>query len=85
MKLDWTNAEWANGPKLARWCEENGIVFERKDDSLVEWKRGRNPQVFTVDKMMTRNLRHISELPDSVWCESPKKNRYSKKGMKKSS
>jgi hypothetical protein len=68
MTLDWTNAQWANGPKFVKWCEENNIEYYR-DDVHNKWKQGRNVQIGTVDKLMVFNLRHISELPDDIWID----------------
>lgn len=65
-KVDWTNAVSANGPKLAKWCEENYIHVDDKD-TLSKWRKGRNPGFDTVDRLMCRNIRHVSELPDEVW------------------
>lgn len=77
-KLDWTNAEQANGRKLLAWCQENAIDFYH-GDLPSKWRGGRNPQIETVDKLMVHNYRHICELPDDIWMK-PKKPLKTKNG-----
>ncbi len=76
VKLDWTNAEQANGRKLANWCRANNVV-PYNIDAYRKWERGQNPLIDTVDKLMVYNYRHICELPDEIWME-PNNGRFAK-------
>jgi hypothetical protein len=89
MSLDWTNAEAADGPKLAEWLEDGRMPPPRRwteEDSLPQnlrrrvtaWKTGEQASFGCVDKYLTFLGYHVSELPDDVWV--PKHPRVTKQG-----
>lgn len=73
---DWTEAESADGPKLAAWlrqadrlpstggCEgEIGSLF----NAVSRWERGERASLCSVDHWLTMLGLHISQVPDEVW------------------
>jgi hypothetical protein len=80
MSLDWTNAEYADGPKLAAWLADEGYTFDKnlhptEDRAIRYWLKGRAAKLATVDAVLCKVGRHICELPDEVWCEKPLQHR----------
>lgn len=79
---DWTNAEWADGPRFAAWLEAEGIKFHRDDEAnwyhdVPLWRKGRNVKIGTVDAILISRFRHLSEIPDEVWTD--KKPQFAKR------
>ena len=76
MKMDWMDAEWANGPKLAEWIRARmPSEIVSKDINVLArrvryWELGEQAAFDTVDTYLTRLGHHVSELPNDVWEES---------------
>jgi hypothetical protein len=71
---DWTNAEKADGPKVAAWIIDNvpGVNSMNDPDAarrLRDWHKGAQVGVYALDRVLTRHGLHLSCLPDDVWCE----------------
>ena len=74
--MNWADAQWADGPKVAAWVDEHcpertperryGMATERR---LREWRMGAAAQVWAIDRMLTEMGRHMWELPDDVWLD----------------
>lgn len=71
---DWTNAYYADGRKVGRFCDEHGLT-QRDHDSpeataIRRWRRtGIKVPVERVDEVLTWGGFHLSELPDDVWLD----------------
>jgi hypothetical protein len=65
MSLTWTNATYANGPKVVAWLERWKVPTP--SHPCREWREGGQATVAAVDRIVTRNGLHLSVLPDEVW------------------
>ncbi len=74
-------ADCADGRKIVEWLKETerlpeGIEAVRGPTvarRLNAWKRGANPDYFTVDRILFEFDVHPRELPDSVWLRRQRK------------
>jgi len=69
---DWTTARFADGPAVAAWLEERGIVPSGKTNlgkRVYTWRAGSNADIFTLDQILCRTPYGLWELPESVWLE----------------
>lgn len=67
---DWQTALAADGPKVAKWITDN--LQPSKHDyatcrRLSDWRKGGQADFFTVDRVMVRYDRHVSEIPENIW------------------
>lgn len=68
--VDWTNADFADGPTLAAWFDANVPEGQRErmvGSSLRRWRRGESAGFELVDRHVTALGFHVSELPGGVW------------------
>ena len=75
-QLDWTCAEWADGPKLAAWLETRVKVSLYPDTvgrAICRWRTGVAAEFWTVDRVLVAVGMHPADLPESVWRTPPRK------------
>jgi len=62
--------EWIDGPSLVNWIEERSTVSEAIAPSALrrirEWREGGSPDLYTVDKVLTKLDLHLSEVPPEM-------------------
>lgn len=73
-----TSKDWLDGPGLVAWCRERNILPRENTHGYLskrfrEWEQGCAANVYTVDALMVKEGRHLSELPDELWRSSPKR------------
>jgi hypothetical protein len=74
VTLDHTNAEWADGPKVAAWLEGRVKVSLYPGwlgRAIARWRAGNCANFYTVDKVLTKVGYMPSDLPEDVWRDSP--------------
>lgn len=77
MKVDWTNAEWADGPKFVAWLADKGLHIGEHEAGgkplarrIRAWATGEEDASFyLVDRVLVHFGRHVSEVPDDIWLE----------------
>lgn len=74
--LDWMNANYADGPKLARWFDRalcdlghslDGREYEGFNRRIQAWRQGDQVAFKTVDRYCVLFDLHPSMIPDNVW------------------
>lgn len=74
MSLTHENARWADGPRLCAWLSERGVNphhFGAMGRRSTDWRRGAAADFYTVDRLLIAAGFHPSDLPESVWRDSP--------------
>ena len=73
MTLDWTNAGYANGPKIVAWLESTDMLPDHLHDSTARrfysWRMGGQATYDAVDRVLVSLGMHPSEAPDDMWEE----------------
>lgn len=71
---------WLDGPGLAAWFREEGLVPENEKASpqtasvvraVKRWDAGERASIWSADRWLIYSGRHLSELPDELWLEGP--------------
>ena len=73
---DWVTAQSADGPKVAAWIAKNIPGINHIDDPnamrrVSDWRAGARADIHAIDRILTRHLLHLQDLPDEVWSEAP--------------
>jgi hypothetical protein len=74
VNLTHETAEWADGPRLCAWLGEKGINphhYGTMGRRATDWRRGSAADFYTVDRLLVAAGWHPSDLPESVWRDSP--------------
>ena len=74
MNDRWQTCQWADGPKLAEWIDQqrvmpNGTTRRRLpvEQTVDRWRKGGLVSVWAIDKWLAPRGVHLSELPDELW------------------
>jgi hypothetical protein len=77
MNTRWMECEFVDAKLFALWCKEQeiGKHDDNTDRRLYDWENKPNMtlSVYRVDEFLTGFGWHISEVPDHVWIDEPKK------------
>ncbi len=81
-------AFWVSGPGFVAWLKGQGLLtaeclshrYGTYARQTLSWRQGQNIQIWTVDRLLTKLDRHISELPESIYIEPPPSPRSPRKG-----
>ena len=65
MNLTWENAKVANGPRLVRWLEQNGVPTPASPCNA--WRAGSQATLASIDRILTRHGLHLWMVPDDLW------------------
>jgi hypothetical protein len=68
--LDWTTAQWADGPALMTWLDARARVVAPDPTvrrRIERWRAGGQASLALVDELLTRLDCSLCEVPDHVW------------------
>jgi hypothetical protein len=78
MNGSWDSSLRARGVPLAEWLEQNCRMdncTQTVQRRMSDWRKGGSALFWTVDELLTKMGRHVSELPPEVWFPAENKTR----------
>ncbi len=75
-----TERDWLSGPGLYSWLLQNGLDHIELQlgyhaRMARHWRDGGTAHVYSADAVLCKLGLHLSEIPDELWIEDPRKGR----------
>jgi hypothetical protein len=73
---------WLDGPGLVHWLESHGldnpeIQLGFHARAIRHWRAGCKASVYVADRVLIKLGLHLSEIPDDLWVQPPKRGELS--------